>query len=120
MAEGLIGDIIIISSSSTVLRNCNCALMMMMAPQLTWPLPISTPPTHNYETIYITTTLNIPLFLKTHGTAVSCYTGEEERKQQQDEDQTRPATHSPKLLRDKGHRGTTDTEGQRTLRDKGH
>ena len=28
---------------------------------------------------------NPPLFLKTHGTAVSCYTGEEERKQQSKE-----------------------------------
>ena len=62
------------------------------------------------------------LFLKTHGTAVSCYTGEggTETTNKQDEDQTRPATHSPKLLRDKGHRGTKDTEGQRTLRDNGH
>ena len=45
-------------------------------------------------------------------------TPEKERNQQtnkQDEDQTHPATHSPKLLRDKGHRGTADAEGQRTL-----
>ena len=39
--------------------------------------------------------------------------GKGQRTNKQDEDQTRPATHSPK--RDKGHRGTTDTEGQRTL-----
>ena len=46
--------------------------------------------------------------------------GKGQRTNKQDEDQTRPATHSPKLLRDKGHRGTKDTEGQRTLRDNGH
>ena len=37
-----------------------------------------------------------------------------QRTNKQDEDQTRPATHRPKLLRDIGHRGTMDTEGQRT------
>ena len=41
--------------------------------------------------------------------------GKGQRTKKQDEDQTRPATHSPKLLRDIGHRGTMDTEGQRTL-----
>ena len=35
-----------------------------------------------------------------------------QRTNKQDEDQPRPATHSPKILRDK------DTEDQRTLRDK--
>ena len=40
--------------------------------------------------------------------------GKGRRTNKQDEDQTRPATHRPNSC------GTKDTEGQRTLRDKGH